>query len=374
MSIVVKINNLSGPLCSINADQNWTVAELKMALAKVVGVPRRQQRLLFGFAPLRESDRIGDVLTDDQVTFARIAVSAEAEYWIARVRHRSGELSSAPDAMKRDHEVVLAAMQGDKAVIRFAAPELLSDRDFAAAVVAWSGEALEHLLPSWKADKTIVLTAIKQSPRAIRHASDSLRSQKDFLIEAISCSKGLALQSLSQDRIQDRELQQAAVRANWMMLGWLRKQAPSLSNDAEVVFAAVANNGCALEFASSELRDDTALVALALQQSRGAALRWASEARRSERELVYEAVVLDATMLQYASEDLRGDPDIVMQAVQRNGNALRYADAAVRGDRRVVEAALQQAGPHVLAFAGGEVAETLLAEMSCFDIFAEGSA
>lgn len=46
----------------------------------------------------------------------------------------------------------------------------------------------------------------------------------------------------------------------------------------------------------------------------------------------------------------------------------------MRGDRRVVEAALQQAGPHVLAFAGGEVAETLLAEMSCFDIFAEGSA
>ncbi|CAE7313574.1 unnamed protein product, partial [Symbiodinium sp. CCMP2456] len=89
-------------------------------------------------------------------------------------------------------------------------------------------QALEHLLPSWKADKTIVLTAIKQSPRAIRHASDSLRSQKDFLIEAISCSKGLALQSLSQDRIQDRELQQAAVSANWMMLGWLRKQAPSL--------------------------------------------------------------------------------------------------------------------------------------------------
>ncbi|CAJ1344339.1 unnamed protein product, partial [Effrenium voratum] len=115
----------------------------------------------------------------------------------------------------------------------------------------------------------------------------------------------------------DRELQRAAVAANWHMLKTLVEETPDISNDREIVFDAVCSNGCSLEFASPALRRDPELVALALQKSRGAALRWADEALRRRRDLVWAAIQEDAANLQYASEDLRGDPEIVAEAVKR---------------------------------------------------------
>ncbi|CAK9014332.1 unnamed protein product [Durusdinium trenchii] len=370
----IEVNNLSGPLCTISVDPKGTIADLKVALAKVLGIPKRQQRLISGMSALSDSQSVSDVV-DHTVTFMRITYSALARSWMGQVRRRSALLASAPLEIRQDHEVVLTAMQGDKEAIRWAADELLNDRDFAQAVASRYGQALRHL-PSWQGDPAVVLAAVRQNASAICLASPGLVEQFDFLAEAIKCSKGHALRHLGRNFQEDPRLQKAAVASNWLMLDVLAQDMPSLRDDREVVFAAVSCHGCALEFASKTLRQDPSLVLLALQRSNGAALRWADEHLRGERELVWTAVQADASNLQYASEDLRRDVDLVMEAVRSNGNVLKYAALDLQRDASVRRVAVQQAGGHVLQSlcCGPSVTMRELldaSDLDAIDIFAE---
>eukprot|EP00913_Durusdinium_trenchii_P029227 g27397.t1 len=365
----IEVNNLSGPLCTISVDPKGTIADLKVALAKVLGIPKRQQRLISGMSALSDSQSVSDVV-DHTVTFMRITYSALARSWMGQVRRRSALLASAPLDTWHDHEVVLTAMQGDawrdKEAIRWAADELLNDRDFAQAVASRYGQALRHL-PSWQGDPAVVLAAVRQNASAICLASPGLVEQFDFLAEAIKCSKGHALRHLGRNFQEDPRLQKAAVASNWLMLDVLAQDMPSLRDDREVVFAAVSCHGCALEFASKTLRQDPSLVLLALQRSNGAALRWADEHLRGERELVWTAVQADASNLQYASED---NVDLVMEAVRSNGNVLKYAALDLQRDASVRRVAVQQAGGHVLqSLCCGELLDA--SDLDAIDIFAE---
>eukprot|EP00971_Amphidinium_carterae_P019573 385370-Amphidinium_carterae.1 len=74
----------------------------------------------------------------------------------------------------------------------------------------------------------------------------------------------------------------------------------------------------------------------------GSALQYATEALKSDPEVVQAAVRQRGFALQYATEALKSDCDVVLTAVQRNGCALEYASEAVRADREVVEEAVRQ--------------------------------
>mmetsp|Transcript_62818 Transcript_62818/g.137611 ORF Transcript_62818/g.137611 Transcript_62818/m.137611 type:complete len:361 (+) Transcript_62818:145-1227(+) len=222
----IEVHNLSGPLCTVTLESNSTVADLKVALAKVLRVPRRQQRLISGSSPLEDCQRLEE-LGEPRVTFVRITYSAATLEWMALVRRKSAFLSNAPLEVRNDHEVVLTAMQHDRDAICWAAEQILNDRDFAFAVAARHGQALQHLT-SWQGDPSIVLAAVSQDPSAIEFASQSLVSQQDFLIDAIQCSKGHVLQHLSPEVQEEVALQKAAVSCNWLMLEHLAQKMPDI--------------------------------------------------------------------------------------------------------------------------------------------------
>lgn len=372
----IEVHNLSGPLCTVTLESNSTVADLKVALAKVLRVPRRQQRLISGSSPLEDCQRLEE-LGEPRVTFVRITYSAATLEWMALVRRKSAFLSNAPLEVRNDHEVVLTAMQHDRDAICWAVEQILNDRDFAFAVAARHGQALQHLT-SWQGDPSIVLAAVSQDPSAIEFASQSLVSQQDFLIDAIQCSKGHVLQHLSPEVQEEVALQKAAVSCNWLMLEHLTQKMPDIRDDREVVFHAVATHGCtpwALEFASvaprrGALRRDAELVLLALQRSRGAALRWADETLKGRRDLVCVALQEDAANLQYASEELRADPELVLEAVKRNGNCLKFASPRVLS-AALLQTAVDQAGGHVLEAVPSEFLELCGMHMEAVDIFEE---
>lgn len=364
----IDVHNLSGPLCTVTLESNSTVADLKVALAKVLRVPRRQQRLISGSCPLEECQRLEE-LGEPRVTFVRITYSTATLEWMALVRRKSAFLSKAPLEVRNDHEVVLTAMQHDRDAICWAAEQILNDRDFAFAVAARHGQALQHLT-SWQGDPSIVLAAVSQDPSAIEFASQSLVNEQDFLIDAIQCSKGHVLQHLSPKVQEEVALQKAAVSCNWLMLEHLAQKMPSIRDDREVVLHAVAAHGCALEFASLTLRRDAELVLLALERSRGAALRWADETLKGRRDLVRVALQADAANLQYASEELRADPELVLDAVKRNGNCLKFASPRVFS-AALLQTAVDQAGGHVLEAVPSEFLELCGMNMEAVDIFDE---
>jgi hypothetical protein len=96
--------------------------------------------------------------------------------------------------------------------------------------------------------------------------------------------------------------------------------------------AAVAQNGSALRHASEALRSDREVVLTAVAQN-GSALRYASEALQSDREVVLAAVAQNGSALVCASEALQSDREVVLAAVAQNGSALRCASEALQSDQ-----------------------------------------
>ena len=61
-------------------------------------------------------------------------------------------------------------------------------------------------------------------------------------------------------------------------------------------------------------------------------------------EIVLAAVAQDGVALVYASEKLKGDKEVVLAAVRQNGDALGYASEELQIDKEVVLAAVAQNG------------------------------
>ena len=142
---------------------------------------------------------------------------------------------------------------------------------------------------------------------------------------------------------------------NWLkgkkveMLGTLPKKlqmraalqyaSEELKKDKDVVMVAVAQNGLALEYASDELKNDKEVVMAAVTQ-KGLALQYASAELKNDKEVVLAAVAQNVLALKYASDDLKNnDKDVVMAAVAQDGYALQYASDELKKDKEVVLAA-----------------------------------
>merc|ERR1712217_832537 len=75
----------------------------------------------------------------------------------------------------------------------------------------------------------------------------------------------------------------------------------------------------------------------------GAALQYAQEHFRQDREVVMAAVGQDPLKaLCHASDALRADREVVLLGVRKHGLSLRHASADLRADREVVVAAVRQ--------------------------------
>ena len=103
-----------------------------------------------------------------------------------------------------------------------------------------------------------------------------------------------------------------------------------MKGNVEIVRAAVAEVGYALQYASEELRGDPDIVMIAVSKS-GCALQYATEELRCNRKIVIGAVSQNGHALQYATDDLRSDVEIVMTAVSKSGHSLEHAAHELKG-------------------------------------------
>ena len=75
-------------------------------------------------------------------------------------RHSGGLLKVCSLPLKRDHDVVLAALTQDGAALEYAKAELRSDREIVLAAVKMDGMALGYAASQICADREIVLEAV----------------------------------------------------------------------------------------------------------------------------------------------------------------------------------------------------------------------
>ena len=87
---------------------------------------------------------------------------------------------------------------------------------------------------------------------------------------------------------------------------------------------AVQQAGYALRYASEALKSNKSVVQKAVEQY-GFSLQHAAEDLQDDKELVQKAITYSGYTLQYASLRLRSDPGLVVKAVANKPRALRYA-------------------------------------------------
>eukprot|EP00971_Amphidinium_carterae_P326564 6457434-Amphidinium_carterae.1 len=127
---------------------------------------------------------------------------SEKEDWLRRVEGDAGELQDAPEELKGDQDVVLAAVARDGMALQWAAEELKADRDIVLAAVAEDGRALRWAAELLKSSKDIVLVAVAQDGWALESAVEALKNDREVVLTAVQ-QHAIALKHAADALLED---------------------------------------------------------------------------------------------------------------------------------------------------------------------------
>lgn len=251
-------------------------------------------------------------------------------------------------------------------VIRVAPAEVRRDRSLFLAMVALGRvDALSDFDTSLCCDREMVLQTYRRHRGALHCADQVLVSDRSFIEEAMRIDKD-AYQSASHELKTDEDFVRWAFVSMKIPFGWIcysfkRNKAfvlaaiaaaPSrayeilaytpdnLTEDVDVVYAAVRCNGKALRFSGATPRADKAVV-LAAVRKYGNVLGSAHDALFSDRDVVRAAVENSPSALRFASEELKKDPEFVWEAVRKDGRVLPWVSTNIADYKAVVVQALK---------------------------------
>ena len=108
--------------------------------------------------------------------------------------------------------------------------------------------------------------------------------------------------AITEESPKDKELILKNMQYNLQILDYIDQD---LFKDIEFVKKVLFENGMSLEFMPPEIQNDKELVIIALNNSAGFALKFASEELRADREVVKEAVKQWKAPIKYASKELQ---------------------------------------------------------------------
>lgn len=318
-------------LCKIPAREDWTVAELKDAIAGATKISRHEQRLLL------LSSGVSETLRDDrqlsEVRQSQQQVSDEVTVSLVQMESRWA------DAMRR--------VEGNASVLGRLPPDLRADKDLVMAAVTSEGTALKLAAKEMRRDADVVLAAAAQDPVALELAATELWADRDFARAAAAVAGADAIRlgqealecMAKQRRAQARATPASAEEELLAPAGAAHMDDRNLKDDREIVLAAVSSDGMALELASAQLQDDLE-VALAAVRQAGRALQHVSESLRGERTVVLAAVAQDGKALRFASDALKADREVVLAAVGQTARSLHFASEELLRDKEVILAAM----------------------------------
>lgn len=216
-------------------------------------------------------------------------------------------------------------------------PYYQDDKKVVMEEVSKNGIYLEYAVEELKKDKDVVFAAVRSNPDAIRFVSKKFLNDEELFKIALDYN-GLLLEYASNKLKDNRNLCFTAVRKNGLALQFVSK---TLKDDKEFVLSALLNNGEAIQYASHNLKNDEEACLVALNNS-GTSLKYMPEVIKNNEDMALTAVIKNGKALEFVSETLKKQKNIVLQAVKKDGLAIAYAPASIRNDDDVVNAALKQ--------------------------------
>jgi len=129
-------------------------------------------------------------------------------------------LQDAPDNIRSDREVVVAAVRHLGNNLIYASEELRDDKEIAllASSSPGFGGVYQHLSTELRADRELLLAALEQSSPlspgdALRHAADELRNDKSIILDAVR-RRGHLIEQAPIQLQEDTDVILAALRQN----------------------------------------------------------------------------------------------------------------------------------------------------------------
>jgi len=339
----LRVTKMCGTLiCEGGLGRARYVRDVKDSIERAVAVLRREQRLLLGTRELTDDESLGTLATDEITEFTLVRRPPEQAEWLEMVSTHPLQLQEAPEIIRADQEIVLAAAKVDARALDHAAASLWKNRGF--LVLAVEHNWLVWLRPGipeeLRNDRDVTIAILARHARALKHVSKPLLSDRDVVLAAIcqvphSDYVNGALETLMAEHAKfvfelasprfrgDRDFMIAAAQKDWHTCEYA---ATELWHDREFVLSAVKRSGLLLEKASDALKADREVVMVAVAQT-GNALLHAAPELLNDRELAVWAVSQSWRLLEYVGEDLRKDPMVVVCSwFQRFSSALLWCE------------------------------------------------
>jgi hypothetical protein len=216
----------------------------------------------------------------------------DRELVIAGVRRHGNSVGTASMLFRDDEEVILHATRDDTEPVRYASQRLLDNWIFMRPLIERGADVFKYLSPRLRGSQNIVAAVL-----AIR--GEEL-SKKDTIVR-----RGILVMMYASPEIQD---------------------------DPELAAVAVVQNGYEMGYISRRLRNDPKFLAgvAPVISCDGGILRYASDAIRSNKELVLIAMSNNGYALKYASDNLKDDSDVVGCAISHTPGAIVYASSRIQ--------------------------------------------
>jgi len=260
----------------------------------------------------------------------------DKEVFLSAIKSRDRSYHNIPysigDALKKDRDVILAALNKNTHVFRVMDPKFRQDKDIVlAALRSRSGFGFdfenEKIDPKLRDNREVAWEAVHYIPGNLAFVSDRLKDDKALVLEALNemgdPSYRADLKYVSERLRGDRDVVLAAIELDGV--GWLRSHSLEyasdlLKNDKPLVLKAVHNDWSNFEFASDLLKDDKDIVLAAIT---------------SPKKHNYDEMALSYEALSFASDRLKKDKEFAILVVQTHPSTFIYLDALLRTDNDI---------------------------------------
>ncbi|GBR75752.1 hypothetical protein NO2_0395 [Candidatus Termititenax persephonae] len=284
----------------------------------------------------------------------------DREVVLAAVQNNGSALKYASETLRGDKELALLAIEkaigsvGYLDLVSSLSPELLDDKEVVLAAVNRNGIVLRYASETLRGDREVVLAAVNKNGYALEYASETLRGDREIVLAAVN-RNGTVLQYASETLRGDKELALLAIEkvSEYDSISNLvRSLSPELLDDRDVMLAAmnINKNGSLLKYASETLRGDKELALLAIEKAIVCVddlVSSLSPELRNNREVILAAVSKDGYALKYASETLRGDKELALLAIEKSATTplltlIKSLGQELRNDREIMKLAISK--------------------------------
>ena len=189
-----------------------------------------------------------------------------------------------------------------------------SNRAFILNAIANNSKVIDYIAPIFQKDQEIVLLAAQSYPGAYAYylslAPPDFFKNKSNVIEIVS-KYPMAIQQLSEDLKNDKEIVRAAIRKN----AAAAKYSPALQTDREFALEMIAINGEVIHYLEQFSKDE---------------------------KFALECVKRNGLHLQFFQDSIRNNKHIVLEAYNQNGEAIFFASNALMKDKEIEDLIVQQ--------------------------------